>query len=150
MGLFWTTGNNYGREAAAFLNIKMSLYLTGTSLNNCNKQRVFFGQLETTTAAKRPLSWLLKCHYIWQEQLRPRWRSGRIGHLLRTTTVAKRPPFYWWTNRNNYGREAAAFLNSTLIINNGSFLENWMELRPRSGYLFIGQLGTTIAAAFLN
>ena len=38
MGLFWTTGNNYGREAAAFLNIKMSLYLTGT----------------TTTAMKRP------------------------------------------------------------------------------------------------
>jgi hypothetical protein len=38
MGLFWTTGNNYGREAAAFLNIKRSLYLTGT----------------TTTAMKRP------------------------------------------------------------------------------------------------
>ena len=31
------------REAAALLN-----------LNNCNKQWVFFGQLETTTAAKRP------------------------------------------------------------------------------------------------
>jgi hypothetical protein len=84
MGLFWTIGNinygceaenKYGREAAAFLNIKRSLYLTSNL-----------------------------------EQLRSQ-RSGRIGHLLRTTTtVAKRPPFNW-INGNNYGREAAAFLN---------------------------------------
>ena len=50
-GLFWTTGINYGREAAAFLNS-----------SNGNKYWIFFGQLETTTAAKRSLLELSNCH----------------------------------------------------------------------------------------
>ncbi len=46
--LYWSSaGNNYGREAAAFLNS-----------SNCNKYWVFFGQLGLTTAAKRPSSWI--------------------------------------------------------------------------------------------
>jgi hypothetical protein len=74
-----STGNNYGREAAAFLNS-----------SNCNKQWVFFGQLETTTVAKR----------------------------LPSYTVAKRPPSFYWTI-GNYGNneEAAAFLNWATGIN---------------------------------
>jgi len=71
MGLFWTTGDNYGREVAAFLNIKRSLYLTGTTTTamkrpywafaekNYGREAPAFlldGQTETTTAAKRPPS----------------------------------------------------------------------------------------------
>ena len=36
MGLFWTIGNNYGREAAASLNIKRSLEL-GKQLASMNR-----------------------------------------------------------------------------------------------------------------
>ena len=69
MRLFWTTGNNYGREATAFLNIKRSLYLTGT----------------TTTAIKRPYCAFAENNYGREapaflldkrKQLRP--RSGRL------------------------------------------------------------------------
>ena len=47
----------------------------------------------------------------------------------------------YWTTKNNCGREAAAFFYSSNRINHGS-LDNWEQLRSRSGRLFIGQLGT--------
>ena len=68
---FWTIGN-YGRAAAAFL-----------KLSNFNYYWVFFGELETTTAAK-----LLFFIGLLKQQLRP--RSGRIIILQFGTTVAGR------------------------------------------------------------
>ena len=69
MSLFWTTGNNYGREAAAFLNIKRSLYLTGT----------------TTTAMKRPYWAFAENNYgreapafLLDKRKQLRLRSGRL------------------------------------------------------------------------
>ena len=112
----------------------------GTSflnLNNCNKQWVFFGQMAFLNI-KRSL-------YLtsnW-EQLRPRW-SGRIGNLLRTTTVvAKWPPswtvkgHYIWqaTGKNYYGRD---FLRTTTVAKRPLF------------YWTNGNIYGREAAAFLN
>ena len=129
--IWQATGNNYGREEAAGLGIICWEQLRSRS------SRLFIGQMETTTAAKRPPSWTLKGHYFWQAtgknygrdeaaaMKRLQW-SGRIWHLLRrtTTVVAKRPLF--WLNK-------------------------WKQLRPRSGRLLeLGNWVTLPPLFFIN
>ena len=92
------------------------------------------GQLETTTAAQRPPSFI-------------------------QTNARNKGSFLDWTI-GNYGREAAVFLNWATGINKWvTLLDNWKKLRPRSGCLlflfkqlqlimglfWIGQLETTVA-----
>ena len=147
IGQLLETWNNYGREAAAFLNIgQLETTVAKRPLSWRQLASImghFIGQLEITRAAQRPPSFFIQAtatnhgsflnygreaaaFFNWATvsiNLSLYWTTGNnygraAAAFFLTTTAAQRSPFYCAIG--NFGREAAVFLNWATGINNGS------------------------------
>ena len=99
--LYWTTGNNCGREAAAFFYSsncsKIWIFLGQLGTTSAAKRHPFYWTIETTTTAKRPPSWIVQLSSIINGSSigRDNWKQLRSGRLFigqLGTTAAKRLP----------------------------------------------------------